>query len=164
VTTLSAQALVGAWRLVDWIIEYPATGRVTQPFGSGAQGLLLYTADGHMSAVLQAKARPAFRTTDLRAVADAEKASAFGSYLHYAGRWRVEGDCVVHEVDFSMNPNLQGTRQVRSAALVGDVLELTAEESLGAGPARRHRLAWRRASQRMASDAARRPGTRAGRC
>ena len=143
---MSASALVGAWRLVQWTLEYPASGRITQPFGPGAQGLLVYTADGHVSAVLQAPARPAFATADLREVEDSEKAAAFGSYLHYAGRWRIEAGCVIHDVEFSMNPNLQGTRQVRGATLGGDVLTLTAEESLDAGPARRHRLLWRRAS------------------
>jgi hypothetical protein len=53
---------------------------------------------------------------------------------------------VIHEVDFAMNPSLAGTRQVRRATLLGDVLELVAEEPLDAsGRSRTHSVVWRRA-------------------
>jgi hypothetical protein len=142
-----ADALIGAWQLVRWTIEYPGTDRVTQPFGSHPQGLLLYSADGYMSAALQKRDRPALSRADVHGVSDAEKAAAFASYLHYAGRWHVADGCVVHDVDLAMNPNLLGTRQVRRASLEGETLELTAEEALEAlGRVRLHRILWRRAS------------------
>ena len=140
-------ALVGAWQLVRWTIEYPATGRVTQPFGPRPKGQLVYTADGHMSAVMQKPDRSPLSRADVRAVSDAEKAAAFDGYLHYAGRWHVAGDCVVHDVDCAMNPNLLDTRQVRRASIAGDALELTAEETLETPEQmRRHRILWRRAA------------------
>lgn len=141
-----SSALVGAWRLVSWTIEYPAeAGRLTQTFGPEPQGLLLYTADGCMSAAMQKRDRPRLSRADVRAIGDAEKAAAFGSYLSYSGRWRVANGCVIHDVDCSMNPNLLGTRQVRRAVLENDVLELTAEESLeDPGQSRVHRIVWRR--------------------
>ena len=55
------RALIGAWQLVRWTIEYPPSGRVTQPFGADPEGLLVYTADGHMSAVMQRRNRPRCR-------------------------------------------------------------------------------------------------------
>ena len=141
-----ATALAGAWRLVSWTIEYPASGRVTQPFGSVPEGLLVYSADGHMSATMQRPGRPRLSRADPGAVSDAEKAAAFSGYLHYAGTWSVADGCVVHAVEFAMNPNLVGTRQVRRVALDGDLLELGAEEPLEApGQSRRHRIVWRRA-------------------
>lgn len=142
-----AAALAGAWRLVAWTIEYPATGRVTQPFGPHPEGLLLYTPDGYMSAMLQRPGRSRLSRSDPHAVSDAEKAAAFGGYMHYAGTWSVTAGCVVHEVGLAMNPNLLGTRQVRRATLAGDELRLEADEPLeAAGQVRRHRLSWRRAS------------------
>ena len=145
-----AAALIGAWRLVSWTIEYPATGRVTQPFGPAPEGLLVYTADGCMSAVLQRPGRPRLSHADPHAVSDAEKAAAFAGYLHYAGTWRVADGCVLHDVDIAMNPNLIGTRQVRHIALAGDALVLGAEEALATpGQARRHRITWRRAPERQ---------------
>ena len=140
-----AAALIGAWRLVSWTIEYPATARVTRPFGPAPEGLLVYTADGSMSAVIQRPGRPLLSRADPHAVSDAEKAAAFGGYLHYAGTWSVADGCVVHAVDIAMNPNLIGTRQVRHVSLAGDDLVLGAEEALeSAGQTRRHRIAWHR--------------------
>jgi len=141
-----AAALVGAWRLVSWTIEYPHRGRVTQPFGPTPEGLLLYTPDGYLSAVMQRPARPRLSRADPHAVSDAEKAAAFAGYLHYAGTWSVRDGCVEHAVDIAMNPNLIDTRQVRRIALNGDALELGAEEALETpGQVRRHRILWRRA-------------------
>lgn len=142
-----AEALVGAWRLVRWTIEYPGTARVTEPFGVDPEGQLLYAREGQMSAVLQRRARPRLSSADVGAVGDAEKARAFSGYLHYAGRWHVAGGCVVHEVDCALNPNLVGTRQVRRVTLRGHALELVAEECLeGTARSRRHALLWRRAA------------------
>ena len=141
--------LVGAWRLVSWTIEYPATGRVTQPFGATPEGLLLYSADGYMSATLQRPGRARLSHADPHAVSDAEKATAFAGYLHYAGTWSVADGNVIHAVEVAMNPNLIGTRQVRKVTLAGDALELGAEEPLETpGQSRRHRIVWRRAPQR----------------
>ena len=141
-----AAALVGAWRLVSWTIEYPASGRVTQPFGAAPEGLLMYSADGHMSAAMQRPGRARLSRADPNAVSDAEKAAAFAGYLQYSGTWSVADGNVVHAVELAMNPNLIGTRQVRRVALDGDRLELRAEEPLESpGQSRRHRILWRRA-------------------
>ena len=146
-----AAALVGAWQLVSWTIEYPAGDRVTQPFGPEPEGLLVYTADGHMSAALQRPGRARLSRADPQAVSETEKAAAFAGYLHYAGTWHVAGGCVVHHVALAMNPNLLGTRQVRSIALDGERLVLGAEEPLEApGATRRHRIEWRRATRAAA--------------
>jgi hypothetical protein len=141
-----AAALVGAWRLESWTIEYPASGRVTQPFGPAPEGMLLYSADGDMSAAIQRPGRARLSRADPHAVSDAEKASAFAGYLHYAGTWRVADGHVTHAVQLAMNPNLIGTHQVRQVALDGDRLELGAMEPLESpGQIRRHRIVWRRA-------------------
>jgi hypothetical protein len=143
-----AVALVGAWRLVSWTIEYPASGRVTQPFGAVPEGLLVYSADGHMSAAMQRPGRARLSRADPNAVGDAEKAAAFAGYLQYSGTWSVADGDVVHAVELAMNPNLIGTRQVRHVLLEGDRLELGAVEPLEApGLVRRHRIVWRRARQ-----------------
>jgi hypothetical protein len=131
---------------VSWTIEYPASGRVTQPFGAVPDGLLMYSSDGYMSATLQRPGRARLSRADPNAVSDAEKAAAFTGYLQYAGTWSVADGHVVHEVELAMNPNLIGTRLVRHVALDGDRLELGAEEPLESpGQSRRHRIVWRRA-------------------
>jgi hypothetical protein len=131
---------------VSWRIEYPATGRITEPFGPAPEGLLLYTLDGYMSASMQRPARPRLSRENLATASDAEKSAAFASYLQYGGRWRVAGTDVHHVVELAMNPNLLGTRQVRAALLRGEELELRATEPLeGSSEVRLHRILWRRA-------------------
>lgn len=144
-----ALRLAGDWSLLSWSIDYPDSGRSTQPFDTDAEGLLIYSADGHMSAVMQRRNRARLSSSNVARVPDAEKAAAFGSYLHYAGEWTVKDGKVLHTVRFAMNPNLTGTVQVRTIALEGDQLVLGADEPLDDGAAlRRHRIAWTRIRSR----------------
>jgi hypothetical protein len=141
--------LLGDWSLVSWTIDYPDSGRSTQPFGSDAEGLLIYSPDGHMSAVMQCRNRTPLSRSNTARVPDSEKAAAFGSYLHYAGTWTVADGTVQHAVRFAMNPNLTGTVQVRTIAFEGGQLVLGADEPLEDGGAlRRHRIVWTRIAPR----------------
>ena len=138
-------SLVGAWTLCDWRIEYE-DGRVTRPFGTDAAGQLLYSADGRMSATVSARHRRTLNTANARDADVADKAAAFDGYFHYAGRWHLDGDVVVHTVSLALNPDFIGTEQRRSVKLDGTELELSAKESMGGGQSRRHVLAWQRAT------------------
>lgn len=50
--TLRAESLVGAWTLLECNVESMPSGRIAWPFGRDADGLLIYTANGWMSATL----------------------------------------------------------------------------------------------------------------
>jgi hypothetical protein len=135
---MPAPDLTGAWHLVRW--EIAAHGRLSQPFGPGATGMLLYTADGHMQAVIAAAGRAPLSAPVPRQAPQAERAAAFDSYFHYAGSYAlIAGPRVVHRVTHALNPAFVGTEQVRDIDLSGDVLTLSARE----GP-RHHRIIWRR--------------------
>lgn len=143
---ITAESLVGEWQLAGWEIEYPQRGTRTRPFGDAPRGLLIYTASGWMSATMKRPDRRPFGSADMRRVTDAAKAAAFDGYLHYAGRWRLEGERVLHEVHAAMNPLLEGTVQARQARFDGETLVLEAHERLEpSGEPRVHRIAWRRA-------------------
>lgn len=130
--------LEGAWHLVRWEIE--AGGRLTQPFGPGATGMICYTADGHMQAVIAAAGRTALSSAVPRQAPEGERAAAFDSYFHYAGTYEIiDGPRVVHRVTQALNPAFVGTEQVRDIDLNGADLVLSAAEG-----ARRHRIHWRR--------------------
>jgi hypothetical protein len=45
-------AVLGAWELVSFAARNETTGEDRQPLGTTPGGLILYTADGHMSARL----------------------------------------------------------------------------------------------------------------
>jgi Lipocalin-like domain len=134
---------IGAWKLVDWRIEYP-DGSVTRPFGDGAHGYIVYAADGTMTASIAKANRPTFGIANARNASDHQKAEAFDSYFHYAGPWRIEGEDVIHTVTMSLNPDMTGTEQRRRAVFVrsGD-LTLSAAELMKDGRARHHILQWR---------------------
>ncbi|MDX2142077.1 MAG: lipocalin-like domain-containing protein [Rhodospirillaceae bacterium] len=142
--TLTSSDLIGAWTFVDWVITSPH-GRVSRPFQPNPTGALIYSADGLMSAVIQAGHRPRFASDDVRKRPDAEKAGAFDGYFHYGGTWTVHGVQVVHRVAWALNPNMIGSEQVRDVKLEDGVLILSADESLDAGTGvRHHALTWRR--------------------
>jgi hypothetical protein len=145
-TTLTADAIVGSWLLLRWTIEYPDGRPPALPFGDDAVGLIVYAPDGWMTATMSRRRRAGLSSpTAARASADS-KARAFDEYLTYGGRWRIEGDAVVHEVMLSMNPTLIGTPQLRVATLHGELLNLCAGETdATTGRSRLHRIAWKRA-------------------
>lgn len=139
---VSAKALLGAWRLRRWEIVR-ADGERTEPFGADADGLLLYTADGWMSATIMAADRDRLSHANPRQAPAGERAAAFDGYFSYGGRWRLVDGRVHHEVHVALNPALTGTVQVRAARLTARTLQLSAIE--GEGRARReHRITWRR--------------------
>ncbi len=142
------ERFIGAWSIEDWRIDY-ADGRVTRPFGDALHGYLVYAACGVMSAAIAAAARPAFGLANAREARPEKKAAAFDGYFHYAGRWRVEGDCVVHYAEMALNPDMTNTEQRRKAVFSegGEALALAAEEALADGTARTHSLLWRRTEQ-----------------
>lgn len=140
-----ARALVGSWMLRRWSIAYPDGRPDALPFGEDAVGLLVYAADGWMSATMCRARREALAPALAGAGTDSARARAFEGYLAYAGRWSVQGDVVTHDVQMSMNPVLLGTAQLRRAVLAGDSLELSADESDARGRSRRHAILWARA-------------------
>jgi hypothetical protein len=138
--------ILGAWELVAWRIDYDDGRPASYPFGEDASGLLLYTADGYMSAGISRAGRPGFGGGSVRHADAQARARAFSSHFHYHGRFGIEGDTIVHTVTGALNPDFVGTRQVRRARLEGGELELSAEDLLpGTTVRRRHVLRWRRA-------------------
>ena len=68
------------------------------------------------------------------------------THFSYSGRWRLEGDRVIHDVDMSISPDWVGTEVVRTLAIDGDEIVLTVEAlepRLGRKPGV-GRLRWRR--------------------
>jgi hypothetical protein len=142
---LEADDLVGAWKLVRWEISYSDDRPVSLPFGDDAEGMIMYTPNGYMSAVLHpAKRGPVSTQYVLQAPAE-EKADLFASFMFYGGPYRIEGEDVIHSVEHALNPDLVGMDQLRHVALDGDSLVLTGEEKIeAAGLTRFHKVQWRR--------------------
>ena len=142
---INESTLQGAWRLVSWQIDYSDGRPSSYPYGNDADGLLLYTHDGMMSANIAHAQRSRLSTESTRHAPDPEKCQAFDSYFSYAGHYYVEGEFVVHQVSHSLNPNFPGSEQRRHIRFVDGDLELSAQDQLpGSEVNRTHRLRWRR--------------------
>ena len=137
--TSLATALIGTWRLERWEIVYE-DGRPSEcPLGADAEGFLIYTADGHVSATLARRGRPRL------AGDDGAKARAYEAYFGYAGRYEVRDGAVVHHIAIAPDPALTGATTLRNAVLDGDRLTLSGPD-FSAGSPRSHRILWRRAA------------------
>lgn len=141
--TPTREDLLGAWTLERWRTVYEDS-RVSMPLGSKPSGLLLYNAEGRMSASIMAAGRKRFTVANPREARASERAQAFDGYVGYAGRWRILRGRIEHVVTVALNPSLIGSRQWREAILSGDRLLLFAEERTRFGT-RRHEVLWRRA-------------------
>lgn len=144
------ERLLGAWVLERW--QVATDGREPQqPFGDGATGLIVYTADGWMNASIARAGRASLSTASVRQAPAGEQCAAFESYFNYAGPFALEAidgvPHVRHEVRWSLNPGFVGTTQLRRIDFDGARrLSLSADEAVG-NSLRRHRLDWRRAAR-----------------
>lgn len=138
--------LIGAWHLVRWETTYD-DGRVpTHALGPDATGLIAYTPDGWMNASMSRAGRKNLSSESARTAPAAERVAAFDSFFSYGGRYRIEGDYVIHSVTQSHNPNLVGSEQRRHMAFDGKHgLTLSASDKVPATEVmRHHRLIWKR--------------------
>ena len=116
--------LLGAWHLVSWTYVYDDGRPPEHPLGPDARGLILYTADGHVSATLM-------RTS-----------GGTGSFA-YAGRYAVRDGAVHHSIEVATNPALVGLTSKRHIALDGDRLTLSGPD-FSAESGRTQKIVWRR--------------------
>lgn len=112
--SLTANDLLGAWALEEWYVE-AEDGSRTAPFGRDAEGVIMYTEDGYMTAIVRTAKRflPADRPDDQ------QKAEAYSTYFNYAGTWTIDGDAVTHHIEHALDPNLVGMAMTRTVAYEG---------------------------------------------
>ena len=139
--------LVGAWTLQSYEARSIDVSTVTYPLGAHAEGIIMYTSDGYMSAQLMRSDRLHFGGDDMHPERLDELAAAASGYLSYSGPYSVVGDgLIAHYIAISLLPNWIGGTQYRAARLHGSVLELSPPEPILIGGQRRNaRIVWRRA-------------------
>jgi hypothetical protein len=140
--------LVGTWALDSWDCTLDGAPH-GHPFGPDAQGLLVYTADGTMSAMLMRAHRKPFAHGHFATATDAEKLAAADGFIAYGGTWELDGALVRHHVSYALLPNWLGTTLVRERSFVaGDgppkLLLTTLPERTRAGKTVINRLLWHR--------------------
>jgi len=143
-------SVIGAWKLQSYEGRSIDGSNVTYPLGVDAEGIIMYTADGYMSAQLMRSGRSRSGLDDAHPDGQDgqdELAAAASGYLSYSGPYTVVGDnLIAHHVLVSLLPNWIGGTQYRSARIDGSFLELRPPEPiLIHGERRNARLVWRRA-------------------
>lgn len=144
--------LIGAWTLVEYSAHSPKNkDDVIWPMGKNAQGIIMYTSDGYMSAQLQTPGVPNFDPPGT----DSEWAEVGKRYVAYTGRFFLDedgdalGPILVHEMRNSNLPRLVGDRQRRLCSIKdesdGRYLYLTVDKPMNmAGQDRIPYVRWKR--------------------
>ncbi|MGW4333541.1 lipocalin-like domain-containing protein [Rhodococcus koreensis] len=140
-----ADRIVGSWELVDYSTTSD-TGKVGYPLGPEASGLIIYSADGFMSAQIMRPDRTLYRSPNVHSGEMSERSDAAGGYLAYSGPYHVdEGNSVVwHEMAVSLYPNWIGDIQKRFVRFAGDHMTLSSDPLVFRTTTLSPALVWRR--------------------
>lgn len=112
---MEADKFIGAWRLVSAQFRAQDGSLAPSPYGTEPQGILMYDAQGTMSAQLANSSRRPFGIADRLAGTPEEIKAAFESYQAYYGSYKIDEreHTVTHTVTQALLPNWVGTEQRR---------------------------------------------------
>ena len=111
---MTAPSIVGTWRLVSFMTG-DDQGGACHYWDERATGLLVYTADGHVTAQLYDARRPTIGK-EWEQVDPSMARTLFAGLATYYGRYTVDAEVstVTHVVEGAMSPDWVGGRLVRS--------------------------------------------------
>lgn len=141
---MRTQDLHGHWELVSLTVKTP--GGDVFPMGPNPTGRGTYGADGTVSVVLLAGDRPRFAHDAIARRSADEAARAFDTSIAYYGTYFVDLERreIVHTIERSTFPNLDGVEMKRGVELDGDRLVLTSQVLLPDGSWARSENVFRR--------------------
>ena len=115
-------SVVGTWKLVS-VTARTAEGEVDGVvLGRNPSGLLTYTEDGRMMAIISDDGRKPLSVADRVAAPAEERAQAYSTFTAYAGRYTFTCDKIVHHVEVASLQNWVNTDQTRFVSLQGNRL------------------------------------------
>ena len=126
-------SVVGTWRLVS-VKGTTDKGDVDKAvLGQNPSGLLTYTADGRVMAIISDDGRKPLSIADRVAAPAEERAQAYSTFMAYAGRYRYTCDKVVAHVEVASLQNWVNTDQTRFVTLQDDRMFVRNTPQLRAG-------------------------------
>jgi hypothetical protein len=111
----AALNLAGAWRLTASYFVDQQTGQRCDEFDAHVFGSVVFNANGRMTVLMTSGVRT-------KAVSDSERSALFTSMVAYTGKWSVDDEKLVTQVDGAWDPTWIGTEQVRYHAFDGQTL------------------------------------------
>jgi hypothetical protein len=117
--------IIGAWRLITFEFR-KADGNVIYPFGEKARGSIIYTESGRYSAQLMRIDRPRFASGDQMKGTVHEIEANYKGCISYFGTYDLdfENSLIIHHVEGSIFPNMEGRDQARYFELSENRLQL----------------------------------------
>jgi hypothetical protein len=124
---MTKSEIIGTWKFVTMVAK-TGSGKTLYPYGEKLFGRLMYTPDGHMSALLMDTDRDKFASNDPLAGTLEEIKQAYKKFDAYCGTYKVDEnkESITHHVEGAKFPNWVGTDQLRYFELKGDRLEIKA--------------------------------------
>jgi Lipocalin-like domain len=106
--------IVGAWRLITFEFR-KEDETVIYPYGEKAKGSLIYTESGRYSAQLMRIDRPKLASGDQMKGTVEEIESNYKGCISYFGAYEfdLESSLIIHHVESSLFPNMEGRDQER---------------------------------------------------
>jgi len=133
--------LVGAWQLLSASSTTLSGDRDQAPYGSNPSGLLTYTEDGRVIAMISYGGR---KPLPAGGGSFEEQAQAFKSFLAYAGRYTLAGDKVTHRIEISSVQNYVDRDLIRKVRFEDDRMILVTPPTSVNGKSQTVELIWRR--------------------
>ena len=116
-----ARAIAGTWTMVSNTATLPS-GEKVLPFGPNPNGIMVLGSDGrYMNTVMKATLPKIAANSRAKGTAEENSAIVDGSIAHF-GKYSVDGQAIVFNIERSTFPNWDGTTQKRTYTLVGDEL------------------------------------------
>lgn len=143
------QKLVGTWRLISASSKDSSGQPLEPPYGVNPVGLLMYTQDGRVTALISYGGRKPLSVGAKPPALLAEHAEAFNTFLGYGGQYRLDGDKVIHSIEISSVQNYVNKELVRTVKFQDDQIVLVTPPSIVNGKIQSIELVW----QRVPSDA-----------
>jgi hypothetical protein len=94
----SADQVVGTWRLISASASSGSNRNYT-PYGPTPAGLLTYTSDGRVMAIICHSGRKPLASGDRISASLDERAEAFATSFSYAGRYSLSESKIIHHVE-----------------------------------------------------------------
>jgi hypothetical protein len=125
--------VVGTWKLVSVKATTDKGDMDKAVLGQNPSGLLTYTADGRMMAIISDDGRKPLSIADRVAAPAEERAQACSTFMAYAGRYTFTCDKVMTHVEVASLQNWVNTDQTRFVTLQGNRMFVRNAPMLRAG-------------------------------
>jgi hypothetical protein len=138
------EKLLGTWRLVSASSKDNSGAQIEPPYGVNPDGFLTYTHDRRVTALISYGGRKPISVGAKGAALLEEQAEAFKTFLAYAGRYRLDGDKIIHSIEISSIQNYVNKELVRSVKFQRNQIVLTTPPTMVNGKIQSIELVWER--------------------